>query len=230
MKRTLSFILLCASIEAGAEQAAMLLYERTEAGTESYASRYIVTSRFLRLDMGEPDGDFVLYDRNARIIYSVVRRDRTIATVEPRAMESEPPLALHLREERVSLGARAPEIAGRAPVQHRLYSGDRLCLDVVAVPGLLEDAVAARREMGRVLAAEHAATLVSVPADMHDACDLAVNIFNADWVTGFGLPIQEQDFAGNSQQLMDYREKFDAAPSLFVLPEGYTRYSVSGLK
>jgi hypothetical protein len=218
------------SLAAHAEAATMLLYERSEAGSASDMSRVIVTRDYLRMDLGAATDDYLLYDRKARVVYSVVHGDKTIASIEARPMDLKPPLALQLDEESVPLGGHVPDIGGRTPVQRRMLAGGRVCLEVVAVPGLLQDAVDARREMTRVIAAEHAATLPVVPADVHDACDLAVNTFNADWVTRFGLPIHEQDFAGNTQALVDYSDKFAAVPELFKLPDGYRRYSISALK
>jgi hypothetical protein len=210
--------------------AQVLVYERQESGTEAYRSRLIATKEHLRVDYGSAGDDFILFDRKTQTIHSVVHADKSIIVIKKRPLRGESPVVLDLHEEVVSMGADVPAVANRKPEQHRLYSGKRLCLSVVAVPGLLPDVLAARREMAQVLASEHAATLPSVPADQQDPCDMAVNIFRADWVTGFGLPIREEDFTGTRQTLLDLQETFDAAPALFRLPEGYRTYNISELK
>lgn len=120
----------------------------------------------------------------------------------------------------------APRVGGRAPVHRYLLANGTRCYDTVSVPGLLEDAAAALGEMREILASEHARVLGSIPADVHEACDLAINLFAADWPMRAGLPLREWNARGYRRVLTGYREEAAVQPALFVLPAGYGRFVV----
>lgn len=209
-------------------ESTMLLYQAHEAGTEPYASRVLVTEHYVRMDDGVDKGDYLIFDRQKRLISSVTHADRTVFEIPPRAVTQKPPMALKRRSEQVDVG-KAPKIGGKTPQQHQLYVNDTLCYSVVAVSGLMDDAVRALSEFRQVLAGEHAKALPNIPADMQQPCDLAVNTFHSDWHLQFGLPIQEWDEIGNGQMLMDYKLGFKVDEKLFELPEGYHHYSTDML-
>ncbi len=205
--------------------AVRLVFEEQEAGIEPYRTRYLISSEYLRIDDGADTVDFILLDRRAQTIYSASAESRTILTIMNRIRDSESPLVLELTEKWQPLEA-APTIDGRRAA-HRTYlvNGTR-CYDVVAVPGLADDAVAALRLYRRVLASEHKRMLPHVPADTHEACDLAHNVFAPDRHLRRGLPIEEWDQVGYRRALLDMDFDYQADPGLFVLPEGFRRYSM----
>ena len=209
-------------------ESTMLLYQAHEPGTEPYASRVLVTERYVRMDDGVDEGDYLIFDRQSRLISSVTHSDRTVFEIPSRTITQEPPMILKLRSEQIRLD-KAPKIADKQPRQHQLYVNDALCYSVVAVPGLMDDTVKALRDFRQVLAGEHAKALPGIPADMQQPCDLAVNTFHSDWHLQFGLPIQEWDEIGNGQVLMDYKLGLKVDEKLFELPEGYHHYSTDTL-
>lgn len=222
------FFLPCLLLVLGtADAAEMLLYSIKEPGAGAYPSRMIVTDDYVRMDDGADGGDFVLMERRSGAVHSVTHGDRTVLTIPARPVTIEPPVELHLTSEAVPLGEEAPTIGGRQAVHHRLQVNGSDCYNVVAVPGLLPESVAATLQFRRTLAGQHARTLLRTPADMHKACELAVDTFHPEWALGFGLPIQE--WSGDDQRgraLMDFDPQFEAKPSLFELPSDYERLSV----
>jgi hypothetical protein len=217
------------SVPAAAQvHSTMLLYQRADAGGPPYASRVLVTPGYMRMDNGRDDGDFVLFDRKARVIHSVVHSERTVLDIAARKITVEPPMELHVGAERVA-DPKMPAVAGHKPVHYRLTVNGKPCYDVVAVPGLLEDAVAARREYRQVLAGEQATTINGTPADMQDPCDLATNTFAPTRQLDYGLPIQESNTAGFRQSLVDFKPNYRVDERLFTLPEGYTHYTTDHL-
>ncbi len=209
---------------AGAEEASMLLYQVQEPGLEPYASRVIVTRQYLRMDDGGGEGDFVLFDRAKRNIFSVNHDDRTVFAIPARPVEIDPPMALERRAENIPANGGMPEVAGQKPKHHRLLVNGGECYNVVTVSGVLTDAVVALGEFREVLAGEHARILPHVPADMQLPCDLALNTFAPKWQLEYGLPIQEWDSSGKGQALLDFDPEFEAEESLFRLPGGYRHY------
>ncbi len=212
-----------------APAAEMMIFSVKEANAKASSSRAIVTDDYLRMDDGADDGDFVLMDRKDGTVYSVNHEEGTIFAIPSRPIEIEPPMNLMLQTERVELGGDVPSVGGKRPEQRRLRVNDMACYGVVTVPGLLEESVAALRQYRATLAGQHAKTLLHVPADMHDPCDMAVNTFHSGWVLDFGLPIQEwSELHRSGRMLMDFDPDFMADPALFKLPQDYERFSAGG--
>lgn len=209
-------------------ESVMLMYQAHEPGIDPYASRILVTERYVRMDDGIDEGDYLIFDRQSRLISSVTHSDRTVFEIPPRPNTQKPPMPLERRSEQVAVGE-APKVAGKQPQQHQLYVNDTFCYSVVAVPGMMEDAVQALRDFRQVLAGEHAKALPRIPADMQQPCDLALHTFHSDWHLQFGLPIQEWDEAGSGQMLMDYKQGFTVDEKLFELPGDYQHYSTDTL-
>lgn len=226
--RLLAWVMvLLASGAAGAAQvqtAAMLLYQVSEPGLEPYNSRVIVTPRYLRMDDGVAEGNFVLFDRKTRIIYSVTHGDRTVLEIHPQAVTIESPINLTREHEVVKSESTLPTVADKVPQQHRLKVNGTVCYEMVTIDGVLDDALAAQRSFRGVLAGENARILPEIPADMQDPCDLALNTYAPDWQLQFGLPINEWDPQGKAQQLLDFSAEYPSAPTLFNLPKGYQHY------
>jgi len=210
---------------AGPGAAVSLIFQEQEAGVAPYTVRYIVTDRHLRIDDGVGAQDFVLLDRLRGTVYSTNSEDRTVLAIERRPRDVEPPIELVLEESAEPL-AQAPSIAGRRAQRHVFRVNGRRCYDVVAVPGLLEGAVAALREYRLVLASEHKRMLPHVPADMQEPCDLAHNVFSPARHLAHGLPVQEWARNGLRRSLVDFDTEFSADPGLFVLPEGFRMYTL----
>lgn len=235
MMRQVNFVwfllaLFAAPVYAAETQAVMLIYRAQEPGVDPYISRVLVTPDYMRMDDGVADGDFLLFDRKARTVYSVVHDEGTVLDIPPRPVEIESPIPLARNDEQVAIGKDVPKVMGRTPQHHSLKVNGKVCYDVVTVPGVMKDVVAAMKEFRQVLAGEHATSLPFIPADMRDPCDLALNTFAPGWQLQFGLPIQEWDGHGKGQILVDYDPQFKADTSWFVLPEGYRHYTTDSVR
>lgn len=206
----------------------MLLYQAQEPGVAPYASRVLVTESYMRMDDGVDEGDYLVFDRKRRLISSVSHGDRTVFEIPSRDVTLKSPMVLERRSAQHDVG-KAPKIEGIQPQQYQLYVNDTICYNVIAVPGLMADAVQGLRDFRQVLAGEHARALPSIPADMQEPCDLALNTFHPGWQLSFGLPIQEWDEAGRGQMLMDYKLTYRVDEKLFELPESYRHYRSDAL-
>lgn len=213
-----------APLLAASQSGVMLNYMVSESGLEPYASRIIITDSMVRMDDGEAAGDYLLFDRQQRLISSVTHGDGTVLEIPYRKVTQTPPMELQPRTELIP-DEQAPTIAGLRPQQLRLYINDTLCYDAVVVPGLMADAVAALRDFNAVLAGEQGKLLSRLPADEQDGCDLALHTFYPQWSLQAGLPIQESDITlGRGRLLVDYQVGVAFDAGLFVLPEGYRHY------
>lgn len=202
-----------------------LTFEEHEPGQDGQLVRMLITPTHLRMDDGTGSDDFVLLDRESKVLYSTDSVRRSVVTVTYRERKVEPPIPLVMDEGTEDMGD-APDVAGNAPVHRYLDANGARCYDTISVPGVLEEAAAAMGEMRALLASEHARILGSLPADVHEACDLAINVFAADWPARAGLPLREWGADGYRRALTGYREDARVAAGLFLLPEGYVPFKV----
>ncbi len=210
-----------------AAAAELLQFSITEPGMDAYSSRVIVTERHLRMDDGDgaPDEDYILMDREDGTLYSVTHSDQTVFVIRPLAEAPKTFAQPELRTERVATAPDTPAVAGQIPQHHHLYVAGKACHNVVSI-ALLPDSVAALAQFRRTLAGPRALSLASLPADMQDPCDLAVNIYHPDWPLRFGLPIQEwSEVEERARAVVDFAEDYEADPALFELPANYERFS-----
>lgn len=215
---------ICASASAEMLDAVMLKYMVSESGVEPYASRIIVTANMLRMDDDDPQGDYLLFDRDKQLISSVTHSDGTVLEIPLRELPEKSPLLLR-RDSSLEPDDKAPRIGNGQPHKLRLFVNEKLCYDAVVVPGLLPDVLDALRDFYRVLAGEQGKVLARLPAEMLDDCDLAIHTFYPEWPLQSGLAIQAFDVVGQRGQLLvDINQSFKVKKQLLTLPGGYKRY------
>lgn len=211
-------------------QEIMILFAEQEPGVEPYQTRLIVTGDYLRFDDGEGSVDFVLFDRKTNIIYSTNSSERTVMTVAAKNKEIQPPFELKQTVKNLGMLKEAPKIQGETAQHYQFMTNDILCYEVVAVKGLLPDAVKALQAFHKVLESDSKMTFNSIPADMHNACDMSMSTFAAARHLEYGFPIQEWTPGGTGRALIDFDDKFKADKTLFELPKDYRVFSVQDFR
>ena len=213
--------------EANSTRGATLLnFVEFEKSIEPYATRLIVTDKHLRFDDGEGSEDFVLFDRDNHVIYSVNSAEATILAVHEKQIDIKPPYELTLTHTKLDNLQDAPTIAGKQAQHYQFSANGERCYDVIAVQGLMPDVVVALREFGDLLASDSKVTFNTLPADLQKPCDISMNTFAPGRHLEFGFPIQEWNMNGSGRSLLDFQLDYQANPDLFVLPEDYRRFSV----
>ncbi|HEC29716.1 MAG TPA: hypothetical protein ENI65_09045 [Gammaproteobacteria bacterium] len=198
----------------------MLMYQESENGVEPYASRVLVTDKFLRLDDGYEQSDFTLYDRSTRTIYTVLREEQSIMKLKPvkTSVKVEKKLLMDARK----LNDKdIPSIEGMFPIHFQLLVNNKLCSDVFAVKGLHKKAVIALGEFRRTLAEMHLKNLYKTPEELRDDCFIAHDILSPSRTMQFGLPVYQFDVNGKKRMLVDYNRHYKSKPDLYVLPKNY---------
>jgi hypothetical protein len=209
------------SAESAQVQATLLMWEEQEAGIAPYPSRMLVTVDFLRSDDGNDDGDFILFDRQTRRIYSVSHGQRSVLLIEASPPPEMAPMQSQLQESLQS-DPEAPTIAGQSASHFQLSSGDQVCLQATVVPGLMPEVVAALREMQAVLAARQYRDLDKTPENYRTPCFLANYIYAIDRHLQAGFPILELRQDGWQRTLLDFQSAQPVAAELFSVPKGYS--------
>ncbi|VAX08603.1 hypothetical protein MNBD_GAMMA25-861 [hydrothermal vent metagenome] len=222
----LGLCLLSASVSAAEQKGTVLLFSEYEKDVKPYQTRVIITDRYMRFDDGEGAIDFILFDRKDNIIFNISSDEQTIMSVSPQTLKVVPPFALQQDVQKQDSMNDAPKIVGIKPQHYVFSTNQQHCYDVVAVDGLLNDALEATRAFNAILASQNATTLQFLPADQQNPCELSRNIFSYNRYLQFGFPVQEWDNNGKGRALMDFKENIVLDKNLFVLPEGYKRFSV----
>jgi len=214
------FMLASNAVRAADTTATVVWFEEQEPGIDPYPVRYIVTPGYMRSDDGLDDGDFLLFDRRQRRIYSVARDTRTVLAIDG---NGEPPKApqtpaWHVRER---ADAKAPTIAGIAPLEVALVAGDEVCHTALVAPGFLEPVRAALQEFSQSLAVQQLRTLGHTPPEMQTPCFLSRYLYATDFHVARGMPLADWNADGKRREMTRYRSDMSVDEKLFVVPDDY---------
>ena len=210
--------------------AARLDFAETLPGAERTPLRMLVTPRYLRIDSeGEDDSGFILYDRKARVIYSVSESAQTIIVIPYTESAVAPVSPFELEERQVTAPASPGSDRGNSLQVDFLADGD-LCFSAVVVAGLMPEAQAAEREYLDTLGSEQRLQADKLPEAMRDPCDLSRNAYAPARHLAQGYPVQLWDSSGYRRSLLGFDAAWPADAALFTLPEGYDRFEMGALR
>ncbi len=204
-----------------------LLYVEKEAGTKRlFTTRVFVNRNFMQMSDSRSPMDYILFDRKKQVIYSVNSEDETVFEIHKKSIDIDSPIALNYVETSQPSSA-IPKIEGRSATHFSYTANGKKCYDaVVTHKSFMPDVRKAMMDFRSILAAEHASTLGNTPIDMLDACDLAVNVFDANRHFEQGLPIREWGNGGYQRFLKDYQVDMRVNQEALTLPKNYRHYSL----
>lgn len=225
-------VLVLTSVVAACQHAPnnqLLIFLNSEQGLKPYQTRIIVTPKLIRLDDGAGSTSYTIFDRATRIARSVDNKQHTILIINPKSRKVEPPFKLHNVDKDLGEMKDAPKVMGKVPHHYQQYTNNKLCNNLIAVDGMLPEAVKAIAEYREMLADDSMATVNDMPADMQDPCALSRNTFAPTRYLQHGFPIQQWR-PGYSRMLINYKEHYQPDPKLFEIPQGYFTYTVQQIR
>jgi len=187
--------------------------------------RMIITDDFLRMDDGPKSPDFVLYDRNKKIIYNVLAEEKSIMVIEnnsdTQVQKLKPPFSLLWNVESQTSHAlmRSDDKNSASATHYRLKLNQKECYNLVAVDQGMDKPLAALREFRQALADQ---LKKQYKPQKGQECYEAVNIFSPLNHLHQGFPIREWSVYGYQRFLIGHRKKIIFPKRLFELPEGYS--------
>ncbi len=181
---------------------------------QPYHSRILVTDAFVRLDEGDDDGAYTLYNRVSHRIVNVDPEEETVLVLSPPRRQPQPPGDLALDHSLIPQPD-APEVAGRHPQRLELKASGRLCRVVMVVPGTMEKALQGLRELRLALA-----RLQGAPDPGMDLCEQAELIYAPTRYLDHGLPISDQR-AGQTRLLIGFDRALEMDDRFFEVPADY---------
>lgn len=219
MKR-LAVIVLLACASAQAADMIEIRYQDQDAGDPPYETRVLVTDKYLRIDDGSDNGDYVFMDRRHPVVYNVLLSQNLVMRMPNRMVPAVDGQKLGVREKIL------PVRQGTVRVQ--VFADDKLCSESVVAEKLQPKAAKAMAEYLSALAYVQWVTYQNTPEDIRSACDLAHNIYETGRALAHGLPMEERDYAGRTRKFVSSSLK-PLKNELFVLPKGYPMTEPPGM-
>lgn len=208
--------------QGGMLEVTEVIFEEHEPGAGSYITRMLLTGKMLRMDEGEDDGDFLLFNIEHLTIDSFNHDARSHLSVDP-AQVAKIEFDLDFRIEKRVLND-APEVIGVHPVEHQFLVDNELCKMSINVGGLLPDLRDALLAYERTLALQSLDSVSQLPSEMKTGCYMANNYLHTSAYLEPGFPLLVKDNLGRSKRLVSYRTR-RVSKTLFLPVEGYRRYS-----
>lgn len=202
----------------------MMYYSEKEPGVEPNTIAIFVNEGFIRIDDSSMRDNFILFDRKSRYIYNVVGSDKSISLITPKPVVVKPPIPIEYTDDKQESAA-VPRGSDSRGYHYKFTANGKPCYNVVVAENYLPDVVAAFTEFRTVLAGEHATSIGNTPLEQHDACDLALNIFDPVRHLRYGFPVREWNDKGYSKFLLDVRPGMSVEKQFLVLPASYTRHA-----
>ncbi len=206
----------------GAPHATILYLQTREYGGSPFPARILVNSRFLRIDPDMATGNYILFNRKERVIYSVDAADRTILVIHSHPVTYTSPMLL---ENRVARLPGSLVFDGHKALHYVLSTNGKQCYDVYAAKGFLRGAGKALVAYEQALAGEQALAAEQGAPELQGPCDLADSIFAAGREYAQGFPIKMTDQNQNEKTLVRVRRDVAVKRDTFTLPAHYLRYS-----
>lgn len=202
----------------------VLFYDEVEQDAGSQTMRYIVNKQYLRIDNGDDNADFILFNVKAKTIYSINHEDRTILKIENHPWQQPEFNFKVITSEKAMLGA--PMIANKQVYSYQVFADKTACTRVSLVKELYAEDMEILYQYQQVLSGQQVATLKNTPEELHTSCFLIDQIYHSGNYYKVGLPVHISFSRGYEKFLKDFKEsKFDK--KLFMKPEAYEEYTAA---
>lgn len=202
----------------------VLHYDEIEQGVGSQSTRYIVNKDFLRIDDGNNQSDYILFDVKQKTIYSINHEDQTILKIENNLWHS-PKFDFRFETQQI-LMQDSPKILNKAVYSYLVKADDIVCTQVSLVKGMYPAGMQVLYQYQQVLSGQQVATLKNTPKEMHTPCFLVDQIYHTGDYYKVGLPVHISYSRGYEKFLKSFEEsQFDF--NLFKKPEGYSEYKAA---
>lgn len=183
-------------------------FEDREAEQLTYISRILIMEEKMRMDFGQDNAGFILFDRQTNKVWHVLPQDQRLNSVSPGKIDKKLwPKDWTITQENM------PTESG---VLSQVRLNNALCVEFKAAP-MLEQEAGLLRDFRRLLAANQAVAWSSTPENLREPCALAVNVQQAgvEYALGFPLAIRYWDARSRVYKRHEFRR---ALPDLFELP------------
>lgn len=204
-----------------------LVYDEKEQGTDFYPVTYTITDNYIRVDDGNGESGFILFDIKAKEIYSVSHSDESILLIPALSLadaNNAPESVIHYEAM-----TQAPKITGKQVYSYRVTTDAvvdaEVCMDIKVAAGLLPEIAAKLKQYQSVIAGQQIKNINATPEEFRTPCYMIDQVYNQGLYYDKGIPVHEWHSNEKIRMLRDMGE-VEVDSGLFVLPEGYRKFEL----
>lgn len=217
MKHAAVFLLLAGAAVHAADMLE-IRYQDSEADGQAYQTRILVTDRYLRMDDGRDEGNFILLDRKTGKATNVIHDSKMRMAMHDKKLPASPPRAYRVEKKVTQVR--------EGTVRIQVLADGNLCSETVAAQKLFPDVARAMAQYQAAMAYTQWATYLNTPVELRQDCDLVHHVWHGGMALSEGLPLEERDYEGRVRQYLG-GEKRKLKPELFKLPADYASVDLS---
>lgn len=210
-----------AAIHADSVKSVVLFYDEIEEGVGVQPVRYLINNHFLRIDNGDENADFILFDVSKKLIFSINHEDQTVLKIDHHKW-SKPvfDFKTSIKEELLS---KAPEIFNKPVYSYQVKASGKVCTQVFMIKDTYPEAMQVMYAYQQILSGQQVATLKNTPKELHTPCFLLDQVYHEGEYYKSGLPVQITYSRGYAKLLKDFKEQAIDI-QLFKVPATYEEY------
>ena len=198
-------------------------FDELEAGIDPVQMRYLVTPSYLRIDNGNTQEDFILFDVEKKTIFSVNHLDRTILVIRDNQWKK-PGYDFKTDVVQAPLEG-APVISGKQVQGYKVMVDGEVCTNIQFIPGMYESEREVLKKYQRTLSSQQIRNLANTPEHVKTPCFMLDVAYNEGNYYDLGMPIQEWHNRGYAKFLKEHKIQ-NVPDSIFILPKDYRQYTV----
>jgi len=214
-------LMLSTTVFSASLKSLLLQYDETESGVDVQSMRYIINDKFLRIDSGNADSDFILFDRNKKTVFSINHEDQTILKILYVPWES-PKYDFRVSVEEHALSD-APKVFGKQVFSYQVKAKNKVCTRVLLVKDMYMNRLQVLYEFQNIMSGQQVATLYNTPKEFHTPCFLVDQVFHKADYLKLGLPIQIS-YSRDYSKFLKAMDEVEVDSQLFVLPANYEEF------
>ncbi len=199
----------------------VLFYDEVEEGVGAQKARYIINDQYMRIDDGDNEADYILFDVNKKFIYSINHEDKTILNIKNRQW-SLPEFDFNVSIQQ-SIVKDAPRVFDKPVHVYSVKVGQKTCTKVFLIKDAYPEEMKVLHKYQLVLSGQQISTLANTPQELHNPCFLVDQVYHTGDYYKSGLPIQISYSRNYAKFLKDFK-KMEIDKKLFMLPQGYQEY------
>jgi hypothetical protein len=204
--------------------------ERIPGVRSTHETRLIVSSRFVRADEGEGQGDYLLFDKATSTLYHVLHHQQQVYQIRAKSSSTKssrtitaPPFVITTQSK--ELATEDAALLSYQPLQLLTAVDGRICEKTIVARSMLTKTgemaalQAFNRLVSRYFYAERARN--ATPEDFMSRCYLASVYYAAGDSLAKGLPLMVSQISGWRRSLVELVDGIDTTDVRFRYPQNY---------
>ncbi len=213
-----------ATFKSFAMPATIMIFDETEPQNTPGINRMIFSGDLLRIDDGNDQSGYVLYNSKTKVISSISHEERMV--LEIKRPTGEIKTRKNDFKQNISEDKKAPKIAGKPILKVDFYYGMQRCGTANTVKGFFEKELALLQDYYQTLQMDAKVNIDKTPDEFLTGCYINnyVNHVVNYYQHGFPIAITRED--GFSRLLKGFQNK-EVDKSWLSVPKNYGSYSMS---